>query len=348
MIVVGRGRTIPGMQAKHFTIVRTLCAALSLWALGGCGQNVGYVVKPVPLDESLVETAILRDPGLFVSDKIVVIDLDGLLLNARDRGLLLMRENPVSLFVEKMDKAQADPSVRAVVVRINSPGGSVTASDILYQRVRDFRRARKGVPVVAMVEDLGASGGYYVACGCDTILAHPTSIVGSIGVIVQTVSFAGTMQKLGIDARAVTSGKYKDLASPLKPLREDDLQIVQGLVNDFYKRFVGVVEAGRPKLAADRIAALADGRVYTGAQAVENGLVDCVGYMSDALALAKKRSGARAVQVVMYDRPLGYRANAYSQAPVPPAAQVNLVNITLNDLADLQQPQFQYLWTGRN
>ncbi|RPI63867.1 MAG: signal peptide peptidase SppA [Planctomycetaceae bacterium] len=329
-------------------MVKRLMFALVVASLlvGGCSPNTGYVVKPIPLDEQLQETVITADAGWFVSDKIVVIDIDGLLMNQREMGFFSAGENPVSLFIEKMDKAQSDPNVKAVVLRINSPGGGVTASDIMYRRVMQFRKARPATPVVAAIEDVGASGGYYIACAADTIYAQPTSVTGSIGVIVQTVSFAGTMTKIGITAKAVTSGKYKDMGSPLKELNPDDQAVIQGIVDEFYAGFLKVVADGRKNLSAEQVAKLADGRVYTGRQAKELGLVDTLGYVDDAVMLAKKRIGPDAkVRVVMYHRPWGQKENYYSKAS-PAAPQLNLVNINVPSLLSLTQPQFLYLWTG--
>jgi len=317
---------------------------LAVLQAAGC-QPKGWVIKPAPVDETLQERVIYRDEGLFVSDKIAVIDVDGVLLNQRQAGLLGWGENPVSLFIEKMDAAQSDPAVKAMVLRINSPGGGVTASDIMHHRLMQFRAARKA-PVVAVIEDVGASGGYYLACGAERIVAHPTSVTGSIGVIVQTVSFAGTMRMIGVDAKAVTSGPRKDLASPLKPLDKEDLKIIQGMVNDFHERFIAVVDGGRPELSAEQVRALADGRVYTGQQAQANGLVDDLGYVMDAIRQAKRLSGSERVKVVMYARPLGHRANAYSrdQAPAP---QVNFLNVNVPSLLDMTRPRLLYLWTGQ-
>jgi len=311
----------------------------------GCGEDVGWVIKPIPIEEKLSETVVAKDEGAFISDKILLLDVDGLLVNQRERSVFGLGENPVSLFVEKLDKARDDDYVKAVVLRINSPGGGVTASDIMYSRLREFCREKK-IPVVAVFEDVGASGAYYVACGADTIIAHPTSVVGSIGVMVQTVSFAGTMEKLGIEASAVTSGPRKDMASPLKPLDKEDLAILQQMINEYYDRFLKVVAAGRPGLKGDKIKELADGRVYTGEQAKANGLVDGLGYLDEAVQLAKQKAGAKRVKVVMYHRPWGRKANVYASGP-PAPAQVNLLNVNVPDVFDLARPRFMYLWTGR-
>jgi len=320
---------------------------MAAWGLAmcGCGQETGWVLKPVPIDEQLRETVLTADPGWGVTDKIAVLDVDGLLMNQREAGWFGEKDNPVSLFVEKLDNAEADGNVKAIILRINSPGGGVTASDIMHERLMRFRSARK-LPVIAVLEDVGASGAYYLACASDEIVANPTTITGSIGVIVQTVSFSGTMRLLGISAKAVTSGPRKDMASPLKPLDEKDLAILQTMVDEFYKRFLEVVVAGRPKLSAEKVKSLADGRVYTGEQALANGLVDRIGYMEDAIRLAKQRGGISKAKVVMYHRPLGYRANVYSAAPMAAGSQVNLLNINVPDAITLSQPKFLYLWTG--
>ena len=327
------------MNKYGVVILVALVASLA----GGCGGARGWLIKPVSIDESLKET-VLEDPGLFVFDKIVIVDVDGTLLNQRDSGLFGMEDNPVSLFIEKLNKAAGDDNVRAVVLRINSPGGSVTATDIMYRRLLQF--GSDGIPVVALIEDVGASGGYYLACGAKTILAHPTSVTGSIGVIVQTISVAGIMDKLGIEAKAVTSGPRKDIASPLKPLDEKDLAIIQGMVEAYYKRFLLVVGANRLTMEADKIKELADGRVYTGEQAKEHGLVDGLGYMDTAIDAARELADVKKAKVVIYHRPLGYRAHAYSAAQMP-TPQVNLINISMPQLADLARPQFLYMWTGK-
>ena len=196
-----------------------------------------------------------------------------------------------------------------------------------------------------MIEDVGASGGYYLACGADTIMVTSTSVTGSIGVIVQLFSLSGTMDKLGITSKALTSGPMKDMASPFKPLDEADQKVLQAVVDEFYGRFLEVVTAGRPALHAGQVKTLADGRIYTGTQAVANGLADAAGDMKDAIALAKERAGVKAAKLVMYGRPWGYRANVYSGSPLG-GAQVNLLNITPPHVAAWLRPRFLYLWTG--
>jgi len=326
------------------TPIIVLVWAVCLCTIGGCG-NTGWLLTPVPLNERLVENEIKCDSGWFVRDTIAVIDVSGVIFNDRSKGLFGSGENPVSLFIEKVDKAQADPKVCALLLRINSPGGGVTASDIMYNRIKEYKSAT-GKPVIAVLVDVAASGGYYIACAADEIIAHKTTITGSIGVIVQTVSFAGTMEKIGVTAQAITSGKMKDMGSPLKPLDPADAKVLQGVVDDFYAKFVAVVDAGRPKLTTAQVKTLADGRIYTADEALANGLIDSLGYMDQALATAKARSGSDRVRAVIYGRPAGQRANAYSMAPEV-GAQFNLINVDTTTLMSMARPNFMYLWSGR-
>jgi len=306
---------------------------------------MGILLRPVDVKEELEETTVGGDDGWFITDKVAIVDVDGVIANTRERGMFGGGENPVSLFVEKLDTAADDSDVCAVIVRINSPGGGVTASDIMYRALTRFR-AKRGVPVVAMIEDVGASGGYYIACGADRILAHPTSVTGSIGVISQMLSVAGTLRMLGVETKAVTSGAMKDMGSMFKPLDDKDVAVMQEMIDAFYERFVGIVAGSRTDLSLAQVRKLADGRIYTGQQAKANGLVDDLGYMDDAFELAKVLAGVSRAEMVMYSRPYGYRANAYSQAPGA-APQINMINVSLDTLADGARPRFMYLWTGR-
>ncbi len=317
--------------------------ALSVLLLGfvaGCGPTA-FIIRPVSAAQGLNETVLQRDDGLWVPDKIAVIDVDGILTNSTRGSLLGIKDNPVSLFREKLDQAHNDQNVKAVVLRINSPGGTVAASDMMYNELADFKAAAKK-PVIACILDVGASGGYYIACGCDEIIAGPSSITGSIGTIMQTVSFAGTMDKLGISAEAIKSGQLKDLGSPLKDLADEERQVLQAIIIQFYENFLDVVLAGRAGLQRDELLKLADGRVFTSDQAKAAGLIDHVGYPQDAIDRAKQAAGLNNVQVVMYHRPFGYRSNLYSSAADLGAKA--LVNIELPHWLRSEGPQFLYLW----
>ena len=204
------------------------------------------------------------------------------------------------------------------MIRIDSPGGDVTTSDILYNELISFK-SRKRVPVVAAFMGVAASGGYYLASGCDAIVAHPTTITGSIGVISLHVSLMGLLDKIGVKVEALKSGANKDMGSPFRNMTDDDKKLFQTLIDQFYARFVAVVTEGRKgRLTEAQVKTLADGRVYTAQQALEAKLVDRIGYLEDAVAEAKKRAGVAKAQVVMYSRRPGRVDNEYSasvQAP---------------------------------
>jgi len=315
---------------------------ISLITLVGCGPTA-FQIELVPTHEQLEETQIQRDEGLFVFDKIAIIDIDGLLINRRKSGLMRMGDNPVSLFVEKLDKAAADRDVKAVVLRLNSPGGTVTASDIMHHSLQEFKR-KTGKPVVACVLGLGCSGAYYLACGCDGIMAQPSSVTGSIGTVFQTFSVAGTMQKIGVKAITIKSGELKDLASPLHDLSDEERKILEGIIEELFQQFLTVVKEGRKIIKEQKLSELTDGRVFTAKEALQAGLIDRIGYLADGINWAKEMAGVEKTRVVIYHRPLGYKPNAYGSATSYAGGIGPLVNVKLPDWLTSSGPQFLYLW----
>jgi protease-4 len=310
--------------------------------LTGCG-HMGLQVALVPTHQRLMETQIQGDRFLFITDKIAIIDVDGILVNKQKQGLMRAGENPVSLFKEKLDKAARDKSVKAVVLRINSPGGTVSASDIMHHHLRQFK-TQTGKPVIACVLGLGCSGGYYLACGCDGIVAQPSSVTGSIGTIMQTISVAGTMEKIGVKAVAIKSGRMKDMASPLHDLSDEERDVLQEIIDHFYQQFLDVVENGRTTIDKQKLQDLADGRVFTAEQALQKGLIDRIGYLDDGIEWAKQKSGMQRGRVVIYHRASGYKPNAYGLASANADGLGPLINVDLPDWLDGSSAQFLYLW----
>lgn len=328
------------MLKRNIYLYATL--SLSLITAAGCGSQA-FHIELVPTSKSLKETVIQKADGLIAFDKIAVIDVDGLMVNRRRSGLLRTGENPVSLFVEKLDKAAADRSVKAVVLRLNSPGGTVSASDIMHHRLLEFKR-KTGKPVVACVVGLGCSGAYFLACGCDGIVIQPSGVTGNIGTIFQTFSVAGTMEKIGVEAVAIKSGKLKDMASPLHDLTEDERQVLQGVIDEHYSQFLEVVRQGRPKLDERKIRDLADGRVFTAKQALREGLVDKIGYLDDGIEWAGEITGVEKAKVVIYHRPTSYKPNVYGSASANSEGLMPLINIDMLDWLSPGESQFLYLW----
>jgi protease-4 len=309
-----------------------VAAALSVM-LGGCTFNFPLFAGPGPLQETQV--------GGSGKAKVLLIEVTGV-INSQDGEGLVPTPGLLSHFKEELSRAAKDDDVKAVVLRINSPGGTVTASDIIHHELKAFKATRK-IPVVASMMDVGASGGYYIASAADSVFAHPSTVTGSIGVIMLTVNARGLLEKVGLEATAVTSGPRKDMGSPFRVMTPEERAIFQGLIDSMYQRFLTVVQDGRPQLSMDQIKKLADGRVYTGEQAKGAGLVDEVGYLEDAVEAAKKRAGLTEARVVMYRRPGEYSNNIYSRvmnpSGLPAIGQLDLLSLVRGGT-----PQFMYLW----
>lgn len=310
--------------------------------IGGCGAGA-FEVRIIPDNLELDETEIKRDRGMFVNDKIAVIDIDGVMFNRPQSGFMKQGDNPVSTFLEKLDKAAADRKVKAVVLRLNSPGGSVAATDIMYHSLMEFKK-KTGKPVIASMMDMACSGAYYLACGCDGIIAQPSCVTGSIGTIMQTFSVAGTMEKIGVKAVAIKSGKMKDMASPLHDIRKEEQELLQGIIDDFYEQFLDVVKNGREGVDKNRLRELADGRVFTANQALKENLIDRIGYTSDGVAWAKEMAGINKFRTVIYHRRQSYKPNIYGSAMNGSNGIGALVNIEIPDWLNSSGVQFLYLW----
>jgi protease-4 len=308
------------------------------FTLTGCFN--GFTVTPTHIGGPLEETVIVDACRWTCRNKIAIIDVDGMILNARSSGLLGSGENPMSVFRERLDAAAHDKHVKAVVLRINSPGGAVTASDIMYQEVLNFRRDTEK-PVVACMMDVAASGAFYIAMGCDRIYAHPTTVTGSIGVIMSLYNASGLFAKLGVTSDPIKSGPNKDLGNPARPMTEEERAILQGMVNRFYDQFVQVVVRGRG-LPEEQVRALADGRIYTGLDAKEAGLIDEVGYLDDAVRDALSMAGIKDAAIIAYDRGDGYRGSIYAGLPKIPS-EIN-VKLDLPGLNNVGGAAFLYLW----
>ncbi|MCC7084411.1 MAG: S49 family peptidase [Pirellulales bacterium] len=285
---------------------------------------------------------------------IAVIDVDGILLNMDMVGPSSAGENPVSLFRERLEAAAADPCTRAVVVRINSPGGGVTACDIMRHDLQEFK-ARTGLPVVACLMDVGASGGYFLATAADQIVAHPTTITGGIGVILNLYNLSRALQARDIAPIPIKSGENIDagvvlqLAEGDTPQQEENAKLIaqqreylQAIANQYHERFVDTVLRSRPMIDPTQ-QSLFDGRIFSGAQAVQNHLVDSLGYLDDAVATARSMAGLSMARVVLYHRCNDRARSQYSMTPnVPIQGQVLPMNLPGFERASM--PTYLYLW----
>jgi protease-4 len=239
-------------------------------------------------------------------DKIALIDLTGVISyevndSSSDEGL-------VGDIKDQLDRAVRDKHVKAILLRIDSPGGEVVASDAIYRALADVRDdTNRAVKVIAYIETVGASGAYYAAMGTDYIVANELSITGSIGVIMQTFNFRHLMDKVGVEAYTFKSGNLKDILNPTREPTEEEKALVQNLIMEVYDKFVGIVSDERNIDLAKLKNSLADGRIYSGKQAKEAGLVDEVGYFENAVDAAKELAKIKDAKVVQYVKPFSLR-----------------------------------------
>ncbi len=308
-------------------VIFTALVSILLTALSGCSFiKVSLVPEVQPLEER-----VLSGEG---KDKILLMDITGVITSEEGSSVIGGTKKPGMLaeMREGFDRARKDRNVKAVVLRINSPGGGVTASDTLYHEIKKFKM-ETGVKVVAHFLDAGTSGAYYAALASDRITAQPTSITGSIGVIMLRIDATGLMQKIGVQTLEISSGEQKGMGSPFRPVSAEEKKIFQAMIDSLYGRFVGVI-ADERKMAPERVKQFADGRIYTSQEAKDAGLIDDIGYLDDAFMQARKLANLERATVVTYLRPGEYRPNIYS---------MNVININFGDLAG-PGVKLAYLW----
>lgn len=251
--------------------------------------------------------------------------------------------------------AEQNPNVKGIVIEIDSPGGTVTASDEIYNRIMQFRKNRPSVPVYAAMSSLAASGGYYVACGATDIYAQPTTITGSIGVLLPNFNVNGLMKQWGIEETTIesTGADFKNAGSMFQPPDPVEIAYLQRIADAMFVQFKSVIVTSRQSKLTASIDRIANGKVYLTDEAIALGLVDRKGYLTDATgALAAQLSLADPNVVRYADPPTLFDMLAADSSVAPPRAgsiNVNGVNIDvdLNDLADLTTPRLMYLWRGQ-
>lgn len=278
-------------------IVLVLLCSLGLNMLLGILLVGGAFVGP---DAGVDPVHVFRER--FVSgsgrDKVLLIPLEGIISSCSSRGLW-GRNDTVSEIRTRFRKASGDKNIRAILLVIDSPGGEITASDIIHEEIVKMRKS--GRKVVAELGDVAASGGYYCAAPCDFILAHPTTITGSVGVIIRSANIEGLFEKFGIQDVTIKSGPEKDILSPTRPMTEKEREILQTIIDEMLDRFLQVVAEGRGLDAAE-LEEIASGNIYTGEQALSLKLVDAIGYREDAIEKVKQLLGLIELKVVRYER----------------------------------------------
>ena len=271
-------------------------------ALGLVGLAVGAVVVVLAVGATDGTTAPAVYEEEYVSgegpQKIVVVPVEGTIASAESSvGGVQPTATPEGLS-DALRQVADDTSVVAVVLEINSPGGGVTASDEMHQSILDFKR-NTDRPIVVSMGDTAASGGYYISTAADRIVANETTLTGSLGVIFQLTNFSEAADKYGISQVVIKSGKFKDIGNTFREMKPEEREVFQSLVDESYDEFVSVISEGRG-LSEERVREIADGRIYSGSQAKELGLVDSFGGIDEAAVIAGTLAEAQDTTVVRY------------------------------------------------
>jgi protease IV len=268
----------------------------------------------------------------------------------------MMLEAQAERFDKTMGTVEKDANVKAVVIKIDTPGGAVTAADEMYHRIQVFKQRKPGVPVIVSMGGYATSGGYYAACAADYLIAQPTTITGNIGVILPHYNLDKLADKWGIEDTSIhsTGADYKEAGSMFKPMSETERVYLLGLIDSAFKQFKAVVDTGRKGKLTQSIDQIANGKAYTADEAKGLGLVDQIGYEADAYQYAATKVGLKNMTVVKFDEPssLLEMLSSSSKIPTPKAdsggggVQINGVQIDASKIDELLTPRLLYMWRG--
>lgn len=278
--------------------------------------RLGEIIEPNRFEENKLE-----GEG---DNKIVLMRAEGLLYDmpvdgfGAEPGIV-----PLERLTRQLDQAQTDNQVKAVILLVNSPGGTVTASQTLAEKLVDFKKS--GKKLIVLMREVAASGGYFISTPADKIIANSSTLTGSIGVIFQTANLEGLYQKIGYRPITFKAGRLKDIASPDRAITDEEKQIIQRLLDEDHELFKQLVVEGR-QLAKEKVQAIADGRILSGRQAQELGLVDELGNLPKAIEVAKKESGLEKAKIVEYVTPLGFLGDFLGFDFFMPAGLAKIIN----------------------
>ena len=316
-----KNAALPKKSKKNGCLIAVIVTAV-LFCLGAAGLFV-FIIAAAFLDSPLASMPGASKQYPFFHEqhvagnssspnKIAVIDVKGMILNDGGASSFYSMADAKNI-TDQLKFAAESKHIKAVIMNIDSPGGEVVAADLIYNQVLELR-GKYGIPVVACMNSIAASGGYYIAAGCDYIVAHRMTLTGSIGVIIETYKYYELMAKIGVQSEVYKSGPMKDILDGSRPSTEAERAIVQGLINSAYSDFVGIVAKGR-KLSPDYIknSIVGDGRVFDGEQALKLKLVDELGFFDNAAAKAAAMANLPDYQVIRYQKPFSL-AQLFSEA----------------------------------
>ncbi len=318
-----------------------LCTVMLLFSLMGLLILKGSMSTQIE-EESIsnLSETLIEGTG---KDKIIIIPIKGVITGQSSRKLFIENPSIVDSVKQQLEQARGDNDVKVVILEINSPGGGITASDIIYKEIMEFKE-ETNKKVIVIMQDVAASGAYYISAAADKIMSHPTTVTGSIGVIMPLINIANLVEKFDIEDTSVKSGKMKNIGSPLKKMSDDERKVLQDIVDEMYTRFLNIIVDGR-NMKIEDVRKLADGRIYTGKQALDNGLIDQLGYIDDAIILAKEISGIQDAKIIKYKKMFNLAeifASSIDNMFGERTIKIGIHTSVTND----DFPRFMYLWPG--
>ncbi|KQL32607.1 MULTISPECIES: signal peptide peptidase SppA [Bacillaceae] len=234
-----------------------------------------------------------------MNERVALLTVNGVIQDTGSTGSLFATETyNHQFFLEQLEQAKTDESVKAIVLQVNSPGGGVVESAQIYKEIREIQE-EAGKPVYVSMGSMAASGGYYISASADKIFVNKETITGSIGVIMQSVNYGKLAEKYGVEFVTIKSGPYKDIMSPSREMTEEERELLQVMLNDSYEDFVDIIEQGRNMTEAE-VKKVADGRIVNGRQAVEAGLADEIGFIEDVIQAIKTDNDLEDAEVFEY------------------------------------------------
>jgi len=310
---------------------------ISIFLSGCISPQINLISNPKdPLKEF-----VLSGKG---SEKILIVPINGVISNKSEEKFFIEKPSMVQEVVSHLEKAADDPSIKAVVLKVNSPGGSVTASDIIYHELKRFRE-KTGKKIVVLMMDVAASGGYYVSLPTDYIMAHPTTVTGSIGVIFLRPNVARILDKFGINVAATKSGENKDMGSPFRQPSPEEDKLFQKYTDNMAKRFFSLVTTHR-KISKEQMDVVKTARIFLADEAKSLGLIDQTGYIDDAIKKAAELSSIPFdSKVIVYRRSVYNNDNAYNEAVnFTDGKSPSLIKEAFGSVIPDFEPGLYYMW----
>lgn len=329
----------PGRSAAYWILMLLLGLFLAFSIVLNIGLGIALVVKDFDLgrhdDAGTDEFPEFQEEWSYGDGdvKVVRLALEGIITRQTEGGLFNIPRDPIEELIRGIRAAANDDDVKAIILEVNSPGGGITPSDEIYSELLKFKESAEGRKVVIFMRDLTASGGYYVSMAGDWLIAEPTTVVGSIGVIMQTLNWKVLSDKIGVTDTTIKSGANKDMLNPFRESNPEEIALLQDMIDRMYKRFRALVSAGRG-IPDEELEGIADGRIFTAGQALELKLIDQVGYWDTVVEKTAELLDVDQVKVVRYyKRETFWDSLAGIRGPHVPI---------LNSVA--KPAQFQYLW----